>query len=80
MKNISKILVTSRIGLGVLGVMLMILSMITSIGLLSYFGIKITLIITEVMPFLVLAVGTDYLLTPTHAYEVCSQAIPTYVL
>jgi len=64
------IIVSSRIVLGVLGVTLMVLSMAASIGLLSYFRIKITLIITEVVPFLVLAVGTNNLFILTHAYEV----------
>jgi len=55
--------------------MLMVLSVAASIGLLSYFGIKITLIITEVVPFLVLAVGTNNLFILTHAYEVCVVTI-----
>jgi len=60
----------SRIGLGLLGVILVAFSVVAAIGLLSYFKIKATLIIIEVVPFLVLAVGTDNLFILTHAYEV----------
>ncbi|XP_065913538.1 NPC intracellular cholesterol transporter 1-like isoform X3 [Dysidea avara] len=68
-KHSSIILVSSRIVLGVLGVILIVLSVAASIGLLSYFRIKTTLIIAEVVPFFVLAVGTNNLFILTHAYE-----------
>ena len=70
LQHSSMILVSSRIVLGVLGVILIVLSVAASIGLLSYFRIKTTLIIAEVVPFLVLAVGTNNLFILTHAYEV----------
>jgi len=60
----------SRVALGLLGVILVALSVVAAIGLLSYLKIKATLIIIEVVPFLVLAVGTDNLFILTHAYEV----------
>ena len=63
-------LTNSRIGLGLLGVILVALSVVAAIGLLSYLRIKATLIIIEVVPFLVLAVGTDNLFILTHAFEV----------
>ncbi|XP_065898211.1 NPC intracellular cholesterol transporter 1-like isoform X1 [Dysidea avara] len=62
-------LTNSRIGLGLLGVILVALSVVAAIGLLSYLRIKATLIIIEVVPFLVLAVGTDNLFILTHAFE-----------
>ena len=34
-------------------------SIVCSLGMFSYFGVKLTLIIVEVLPFLVLAVGVD---------------------
>ena len=64
------ITVSSRVGLGLVGVMLVALSVVASLGLLSYLRVKATLIIIEVVPFLVLAVGTDNLFILTHAYEV----------
>jgi len=70
LQHSGKMLVSSRIVLGVLGVILMVLSVAASIGLLSYFRIKTTLIIIEVVPFLVLAVGTNNLFILTHAYKV----------
>ena len=39
--------------------MIVIVSVTTSIGIYSYFGVPLTLIIIEVIPFLVLAVGVD---------------------
>ena len=66
----ARILFSSRIGLGLAGVCLVALSVVAALGLLSYMRIKATLIIIEVVPFLVLAVGTDNLFILTHAYEV----------
>ena len=53
-----------------LGVILVGISVVAALGLLSYMRVKATLIIIEVVPFLVLAVGTDNLFILTHAYEV----------
>ena len=39
--------------------LIVLLSVASSIGLNSYMGLNLTLIILEVVPFLVLAVGTD---------------------
>ena len=64
------IFVSSRVALGLVGVILVAVSVVAALGLLSYMRIKATLIIIEVVPFLVLAVGTDNLFILTHAYEV----------
>ena len=45
--------------LGLSGVAIVLLSVSASIGTLSFLGVKSTLIIVEVIPFLVLAVGVD---------------------
>lgn len=58
-KNWRRFLIDSKIMLGLCGVIIVLLSVLASIGLLSYFGVKSTLIIVEVIPFLVLAVGVD---------------------
>ena len=68
-------MVSSRIGLGFIGVCLVALSVVAALGLLSYMRIKATLISIEVVPFLVLAVGTDNLFILTHAYEVSNITI-----
>lgn len=42
-----------------MGVLIVMASIICSLGIFSYAGVKMTLIIIEVLPFLVLAVGVD---------------------
>ncbi|CAA2984522.1 Niemann-Pick C1 -like [Olea europaea subsp. europaea] len=51
--------ITSKVLLGLSGVMLVMLSVLGSVGFFSAIGVKSTLIIMEVIPFLVLAVGVD---------------------
>ena len=46
-----------------------LLSVSTSVGLFSILGIKITLIIAEVIPFLVLAIGVDNVFILAHELE-----------
>ncbi|KAF8341334.1 uncharacterized protein EI90DRAFT_3143703 [Cantharellus anzutake] len=53
------VFVESKVALGLFGLILVLLSIACSIGIWSYFGVKVTLIIAEVIPFLVLAVGVD---------------------
>ena len=50
-------LIDMKISLGIAGVVLVILSVWASVGIFSYMRIPTTLIIFEVIPFLVLAVG-----------------------
>ncbi|KAJ7667763.1 sterol-sensing domain of SREBP cleavage-activation-domain-containing protein [Mycena polygramma] len=49
----------SKFMLGLFGISLVILSVSSSVGFFSFMGVKVTLIIAEVIPFLVLAVGVD---------------------
>lgn len=58
-EQFSRILIDSKITLGVGGVVIVLASVISSVGLFGYIGIPATLIIVEVIPFLVLAVGVD---------------------
>ncbi|XP_013629550.1 PREDICTED: Niemann-Pick C1 protein [Brassica oleracea var. oleracea] len=51
--------ISSKVLLGLSGVVLVLLSVLGSIGFFSAVGVKSTLIIMEVIPFLVLAVGVD---------------------
>lgn len=51
------ILIKSQVLLGLSGVILVVLSVLGSVGFFSAIGIKSTLIIMEVIPFLVLAVS-----------------------
>ena len=51
--------VDAKISLGLAGVLFVLLSVVCSLGIFSYAGYKSTVIIMEVIPFLVLAVGVD---------------------
>ncbi len=56
-RNVKYVLVDMKVSLGMAGVILVVLSVWASVGIFSYMGIPTTLIIFEVIPFLVLAVG-----------------------
>ncbi|XP_047170298.1 LOW QUALITY PROTEIN: NPC intracellular cholesterol transporter 1 [Vigna umbellata] len=55
----SSFFLSSKVLLGLLGVLLVMFSVLGSVGFFSAIGVKSTLIIMEVIPFLVLAVGVD---------------------
>ncbi|XP_073961835.1 NPC intracellular cholesterol transporter 1-like isoform X2 [Choristoneura fumiferana] len=55
----SRLLIDSKVTLGLGGVLIVLASVVCSIGLFGYIGVAATLIIVEVIPFLVLAVGVD---------------------
>lgn len=57
--KLSTVLVDLKISLGLSGVLIVLLSVSSSIGFFSYLSVPATLIIIEVVPFLVLAVGVD---------------------
>ncbi|BBH09885.1 Patched family protein [Prunus dulcis] len=61
--------ITIVVLLGLSGVMLVVLSVLGSVGFFSAVGIKSTLIIMEVIPFLVLAVGVDNMCILVHAVK-----------
>jgi len=62
-------LVRSKFSLGVAGIIVVLMSVSASVGLFSAFEIKSTLIIAEVIPFLVLAVGVDNIFLIVHEFE-----------
>ena len=57
--SLSGFFIESKITLGLFGVMIVILSVFASMGIFSLIGVPATLIIFEIIPFLVLAVGVD---------------------
>ncbi|KAJ4715848.1 Niemann-Pick C1 protein-like [Melia azedarach] len=57
--RLSTFYISSKVLLGLSGVILVMLSVLGSVGFFSAIGVKSTLIIMEVIPFLVLAVGVD---------------------
>ncbi|KAI8145976.1 patched family-domain-containing protein [Fennellomyces sp. T-0311] len=66
--NLRRLLVDSKFGLGICGILIVIFSVSTAVGLFSLTGKKTTLIIAEVIPFLVLAVGVDNIFILCHEY------------
>ncbi|XP_012153850.1 Niemann-Pick type C-1a isoform X6 [Megachile rotundata] len=70
-KTCSRLLIDSKITLGLGGVLIVLASVVCSVGLFGFVGIPATLIIIEVIPFLVLAVGVDniFILVQTHQRE-----------
>ncbi|CAB0034871.1 unnamed protein product [Trichogramma brassicae] len=70
-KSFKTFLIDSKITLGLGGVLIVLASVICSVGIFGYIGLPATLIIIEVIPFLVLAVGVDniFILVQTHQRE-----------
>ncbi|TKX24807.1 Niemann-Pick type C-related protein [Elsinoe australis] len=62
-------LVQSKFMLGVVGIVIVLMSVSASVGLFAAAGVKATLIIAEVIPFLVLAVGVDNIFLIVHEFE-----------
>ncbi|KAL8808626.1 MAG: hypothetical protein Q9200_004185 [Gallowayella weberi] len=67
--NPANAMVQSKFSLGVIGILIVLMSVSASVGLFSACGIKVTLIIAEVIPFLVLAVGVDNIFLIVHEFE-----------
>ena len=61
--------IRSKAVLGLFGISLVILSVASSVGFFSAIGVKVTLIIAEVIPFLVLAVGVDNVFILVHELD-----------
>jgi Niemann-Pick C1 protein len=61
--------IRSKVALGLFGISLVILSVASSVGSFSAIGVKVTLIIAEVIPFLVLAVGVDNVFILVHELD-----------
>lgn len=62
--------VDSKISLGIAGILIVLGSVASSLGIFSYCGIPLTLIVIEVIPFLVLAVGVDNIFIIVQTYQV----------
>ncbi|KAF9580140.1 hypothetical protein BGW38_003335 [Lunasporangiospora selenospora] len=64
-----RLIIDSKFTLGLSGIVIVLASISTSVGIFSFLGYKITLIIAEVIPFLVLAVGVDNIFILCHEFE-----------
>jgi Niemann-Pick C1 protein len=69
LRNPANAIVQSKFMLGIVGILIVLMSVSASVGLFSAAGIKVTLIIAEVIPFLVLAVGVDNIFLIVHEFE-----------
>lgn len=67
--HLSSLFVSTKVLLGLAGVFVVMLSVLGSVGFFSAIGVKSTLIIMEVIPFLVLAVGVDNMCILVHAVK-----------
>eukprot|EP01133_Synstelium_polycarpum_P007496 gene7496-8772_t len=67
--RLSSIIVNSRFSLGLFGILVVAFSIAISVGICSVIGIKATLIISEVIPFLVLAIGVDNIFVLVNTFE-----------
>ncbi|EEQ88332.1 patched sphingolipid transporter [Blastomyces dermatitidis ER-3] len=68
-RNPANSLVQSKFTLGIVGILIVLMSVSASVGLFSAARIKVTLIIAEVIPFLVLAIGVDNIFLIVHEFE-----------
>ena len=66
--------VDSKISLGSAGILIVLSSVACSLGIFSYMGMPLTLIVIEVIPFLVLAVGVDNIFILVQTYQVSSAS------
>lgn len=69
LRNPMGALVQSKFMLGIVGILIVLMSVAASVGLFAAAGVKATLIIAEVIPFLVLAVGVDNIFLIVHEFE-----------
>lgn len=63
------VLVNSKFTLGLFGIAIVLIAVSSSVGLFSFLGVRVTLIIAEVIPFLVLAVGVDNVFILVHELD-----------
>lgn len=68
-------LVHNRFLLGFAGIMIVIASLIISIGVTLYFDVPLSLISSEVVPFLILAIGVDNMFIISRAEKNISPSV-----
>ncbi|KAI3403231.2 NCR1 [Candida oxycetoniae] len=68
--------VKTRFMLGLGGIVIILLAVTSSVGLFSLVGLKSTLIIAEVIPFLILAIGVDNIFLIVHELHKITEHEP----
>ncbi|KAG8754873.1 hypothetical protein FRC12_011070 [Ceratobasidium sp. 428] len=68
-RRVSSLFVGTKFTLGLFGILLVLASVSTSVGIFSFIGVRVTLIIAEVIPFLALAVGVDNVFILVHELD-----------
>lgn len=68
-RNIQTLLVESKITLAIGGIVIVLVSVLCSLGVFGYLGVATTMLTVEVIPFLVLAVGVDNIFILVHTYN-----------
>lgn len=79
-KATMKSLIHTRFLLGFSGILIILLSVLASLGLFSMIGLKSTLIIAEVIPFLVLAIGIDNIFLIVHELHLVNAEMEDFPL
>ena len=67
--TISRVLIESKITLGLGGVVIVILSVVASVGCFGFMDIESTLIIFQILPFLIPAIGVDNMFILVQTYQ-----------
>ncbi|XP_042239524.1 NPC intracellular cholesterol transporter 1-like [Homarus americanus] len=66
--QLTRLLISTKVTLGLGGVLIVLVSVFAAIGFYGYVGVPCTMLIIEVIPFLVLAVGVDNIFILVEAY------------
>ena len=69
LKSLSQLFVKSKFLLGLAGVLMVICSLIISYGLCGFSGVKASLVVNQVLPFLILAIGVDNVFILSNTYQ-----------
>eukprot|EP01027_Heterolobosea_sp_BB2_P010363 GEZU01015213.1.p1 GENE.GEZU01015213.1~~GEZU01015213.1.p1 ORF type:complete len:937 (+),score=186.59 GEZU01015213.1:272-3082(+) len=71
--------IKSKFLLAFAGILIVICSVIFSVGFCSLIGIKATLIISEVIPFLILAIGVDNMFIMANTLQATDPKLPVHI-
>ena len=69
-----RVQVSTKVTLGLGGVLIVLLSVFAAVGLYGFAGVSCTMLIIEVIPFLVLAVGVDNIFILVEAYATLDKS------